>query len=147
MDSNGLIYVANLIGGASSFGSITVYAAGATGNVAPVATITGSDTGLSAPQGIAVDGAGNVFVANLTGGLLENGSVTVYAAGSNGDVAPINIISGPQAETFLLVLKGSMWTQPTISMSQTPRATSSSMLPEVADPPVRQAQSAAPTPD
>jgi hypothetical protein len=106
VDASGRIYVANLIGGASTFGSITVYAADSKGNATPVAAIAGSDTGLSAPQGIAVDGAGNIFVANLTGGALQNGSITVYASGSNGNVAPSATISGPEVETLLLSPQG-----------------------------------------
>jgi hypothetical protein len=106
VDANGRIYVANLIGGASSFGSITVYAAGSTGNATPLAAIEGPDTGLSAPQGVAVDGAGNIFVANLIGGALQNGSITVYLADSNGDATPYATIAGPEAETFLLSPQG-----------------------------------------
>jgi sugar lactone lactonase YvrE len=53
--------------------SITAYAAGAAGNQVPVATIEGSNTGLSAPMGIALDAQGNIYVANTF-------TVTVYAA-------------------------------------------------------------------
>src|SRR6266513_2080368 len=49
---------------ASLFGYITVYAAGASGNATPTATIVGPATGLSFPFGIARDGAGNTYVAN-----------------------------------------------------------------------------------
>src|SRR5260370_42046613 len=52
-------YVANFNGN-----SATVYAAGATGNATPIATIAGSNTGLTSPQGIAVDAAGRLYVAN-----------------------------------------------------------------------------------
>ena len=106
LDSSGRIYVANLIGGASSFGSVTVYAAGANGNATPTAVIAGSNTGLSAPQGIAVDAAGNLFVANLTGGALQNGSITVYPPGSNGNVTPSATIAGAEIETLLLGPQG-----------------------------------------
>ena len=102
---------------------------GSNGNVAPTATIGGSNTGLSGPEGIALDSGGNIYVADanaasvfvypagasgqrcahrhhqreqhrpeshgialdqrehLCGGQLAN-SVTVYRAGSNGNVAP-----------------------------------------------------------
>src|SRR5467141_1431879 len=54
-----LFYVANQTGN-----SITVYAAGASGNATPTATIAGGNTGLSVPIGIALDGAGKIYVTN-----------------------------------------------------------------------------------
>src|SRR5205814_1008297 len=56
---SGPLYVANARGH-----SITVYAAGASGNATPTATIAGGNTGLCVPIGIALDGAGNIYVAN-----------------------------------------------------------------------------------
>jgi len=47
--------------------------------VTPTATIAGGNTGLSSPQAIALDGAGNIYVAN---GFPS--SITVYAAGRTG---------------------------------------------------------------
>ena len=82
-DISGL-YVAN---GYSN--SITVYALGATGNVAPVRTIIGPSTGLFGPYGIVLDGIGNLYVANLA-----NNSITVYPPGADANVAPIHTISG-----------------------------------------------------
>jgi hypothetical protein len=35
-------------------GSVTVFAAGANGNATPTATISGSNTGLNGPEGVAV---------------------------------------------------------------------------------------------
>jgi len=106
----GRIYVTDdrRIGGDSD--SITIFAAGANGNAAPIATISGLKTQLQLPQGIAVDTDGKIYVAN--GGNLEDraedaeryddrpradpaDSVTVYAAGSTGNVAPIARINGP----------------------------------------------------
>jgi hypothetical protein len=62
VDGNHEVYVANLVGGSQSNGSVTVYAAGAHGNVFATRTITGSNTFLSSggntgfnnPMGIAV---------------------------------------------------------------------------------------------
>src|SRR5438445_7401690 len=86
LDGAGNIYVTNV--SLISPNSITVYAAGASGDATPTATITGFNTGLSAPFGIALDGAGNLYVANVTG------SITVYAAGTSGDATPTATIAG-----------------------------------------------------
>ncbi|MGA9725823.1 MAG: NHL repeat-containing protein [Candidatus Binatus sp.] len=96
LDSQGNIYVANAEGGRNARherygpGSITVYPARSNGNVAPVATISGAETGLSYPIGIALDSSRNIYVANGDNGY----SITVYQAGSNGNAAPIAVISG-----------------------------------------------------
>src|SRR6266516_477290 len=79
----GKLYVANYSGN-----NITVYAAGASGNVTPTATIAGGNTGLANPQGIALDGAGNLYVANAAN------RITVYAAGANGNATPMATIAG-----------------------------------------------------
>ncbi len=91
LDGAGNIYVTNLsFGGITS--SITVYAAGAFGNATPTATIMGGpNTGLSNAGGIAVDGAGNIYVANNT---ISGGSITVYAPGASGDATPTATIAG-----------------------------------------------------
>jgi hypothetical protein len=97
LDGAGNIYVANTGGIAvegEGSGNVLVYAAGATGNVSPMATIAGSMTGLSDPEGIALDDAGNMYVANLGCGEPCPTSVTVYAAGAHGNVAPIATIAG-----------------------------------------------------
>jgi len=78
------LYVANFTGN-----SITVYAAGATGNATPVATIAGSNTGLNAPFGIALDAGGRLYVANI-----DSDSITVYAAGATGNATPMTTIAG-----------------------------------------------------
>jgi DNA-binding beta-propeller fold protein YncE len=54
IDSNGLIYVANAGGYEGHNVSVTVYAAGATGNATPVTTIAGPLTQLARPKGVAV---------------------------------------------------------------------------------------------
>ena len=86
IDASGAVYVANL--GAGSEPAVTVYAAGATGDVAPTATISGDQTGLHIPTGIAVDATGEVIVSNY------NQSVTVFTAGSNGDQPPTRKLHG-----------------------------------------------------
>jgi hypothetical protein len=73
--------------------AILVYAAGATGNVAPIWEIYGSKTTLAEPFRIAVDKGSNVYVTD-EGGSSGGGAVKVYAAGAYGNVAPIRTISG-----------------------------------------------------
>ena len=96
VDASGNIYVANFSGGPSGGGSVTVYAAGATGNATPTAVISGYYTQLYRPVGIALDPVnGDIYVANYYGpGSESAGSVTAYAPGSNGNVAPIANIGG-----------------------------------------------------
>jgi len=98
IDASGKIYVTNLIGGVSAAGSVTVYPPGSNGDAAPLATIAGSNTGLSGPEGIAIDAAGSIYVANLVGGSSGTGSITIYASGSSGDAAPTATISGAQLQ-------------------------------------------------
>jgi sugar lactone lactonase YvrE len=69
--------------------SVTGYPLGQGGDIAPFVDITGPDTGLSTPEGIALDGAGHVFVANE-----GNDTVTEYAPGVSGDSRPVATITG-----------------------------------------------------
>ena len=85
---NGDIYAANGPEEESNESTITAYSPGANGNVAPIATIGGTNTGLLDPQGLALDASGNIYVGNSTP------SITVYTAGANGNVAPIRTIAG-----------------------------------------------------
>lgn len=94
VDASAKIYVANITYPNSGNGSLTVYAAGAKGNVAPTETIEGAKTELNLPAGIALNSSGNIYAANLDRTDYTGSSITVYAAGSNGNVAPINTISG-----------------------------------------------------
>ena len=90
LDSSGKIYVADDGPGANGPGSVFVYPAGGNANAAPSATISGGNTGLSYPQGIALDSNGKIYVADESAT-----SVFVYSAGSKGNVAPTLTISGP----------------------------------------------------
>jgi hypothetical protein len=82
-DSAGHVFVANL-----AADSITEYANGASGNVAPVATISGSQTGLSGPTGLALSGS-MLWVTDANTDTLE-----AFTAGADGNVLPIETISG-----------------------------------------------------
>ncbi len=105
LDSKGNISVANASGGPLvpheiyDVGRITIYPPDSNGNVAPAAVISGKQTGLALPLGIALDSQGNIYVANLNtanaGNSFEIGSsITVYSPGSKGDTNPIAIIAG-----------------------------------------------------
>lgn len=82
------LYVTNWAGQ-----SITVFPVGATGNVAPVAVIAGSQTGIDLPYGVALDASGNIYVTNY-----DRNAITIYAAGANGNVVPATTISGSNTE-------------------------------------------------
>jgi len=102
LDASGKIYVLN--SARYSKGSITVYPPLATStgilNEAPIAAIAGSKTLLDNPTGIALDSRGEIYVTNelrFTAKLDEDfhrGRITVYPAGSDGNIAPIATISG-----------------------------------------------------
>jgi large repetitive protein len=69
--------------------SVTAYPVGAGGDLSPFADITGPDTGLSTPEGLALDAAGDIYVASE-----GNDTVTEYPPGSSGDVKPLLTIRG-----------------------------------------------------
>ncbi len=94
LDSDRNIYVSNIYGGPTEGGSVTIYPAGSSGDAAPATTITSSFNGLDRPSGIAVDSAGNIYVANESGGPGGLGSVAIYPAGSYGAGTPIATIAG-----------------------------------------------------
>src|SRR5205823_1450157 len=87
VSSGKLLYVANIFGN-----SITAYAAGASGNATPTATIAGGNTGLNGPVGVALDGAGNIYVSNV-----NVSSILVYAAEASGNATPTATIAGNNA--------------------------------------------------
>jgi len=79
--------------------SITVYGMGASGNVSPIRTISGSHTGLDGPADIAVDRNQNIYVTDPPAEY-----VTVYGSGASGNVFPTQVIGGPK--TLLSVPAG-----------------------------------------
>ncbi|MGB0061537.1 NHL repeat-containing protein [Candidatus Binatus sp.] len=98
VDSSANIYVAQWYPVASVF----VYPAvgSSTGRLdeSPIATISGTDTDLGFPLAIALDSSGNIYVVDIDGFGNGTAAVFVYPAGSNGNVAPVRIINGPQTE-------------------------------------------------
>jgi hypothetical protein len=97
VDTAGKIYVANG-GDAAGGGSITVYAANPSGtlNEPPLATISGSNTGLSnGVSGVAVDASGKIYAANA-----GSNSITVYAANPSGTLneVPLGTIAGSNTQ-------------------------------------------------
>lgn len=74
--------------------TISEFAAGATGNIAPIRTIAGSNTGLSGGDGFSFGLAvskrsGEIFVSNS-----GSNAILGFAASANGNVAPIQTIAG-----------------------------------------------------
>jgi hypothetical protein len=86
------IYVMNANGS-----SVTVYAAGANGNVFPIRTISGPKTMMIYPSGIARGADHDTYVTNFNYGS-RLGFVTVYAPSANGNAAPIRTISGSNTQ-------------------------------------------------
>jgi hypothetical protein len=72
--------------------SIQVFAPG-TGEYGVARIITGAATGLTDPQTIAVDGAGNIYVVNGDAQTGFHQRVLVFAAGASGNVAPVRTIT------------------------------------------------------
>ena len=83
---------------ATNAASITAYISTATGNVSPYTEISGSNTRLHSPAGIAVDVKSNVYVGESTTGIL------VFAGGASGNVSPATIIAG--SNTGLVTVVG-----------------------------------------
>jgi DNA-binding beta-propeller fold protein YncE len=71
--------------------SLTVYDGDASGDVAPLRTITGPISQIDWPMGVAVDEVNNELIVANNGG----NSVLVFARTANGDVQPKRVIRGP----------------------------------------------------
>jgi 6-phosphogluconolactonase (cycloisomerase 2 family) len=87
-DAAGNLFVNETLSGLASSSGYTVeeFAAGSTGNPAPIATLHGPDTGLNGPSGLAFLPGVNeqLLVSNIFGA----GSVTQYTIPANGDAKP-----------------------------------------------------------
>ena len=108
----------------ASPGTITVYPPASNGDVTPVATISGPNTGIGSPYGITLDSSGNICVLNDRSVVGTRGKQTkpkkgvvaystfeveygpkvdpvlIFARGSNGDIAPITALGGPFTGLF-----------------------------------------------
>jgi hypothetical protein len=99
LDSAANIYVAN--SAVQGPASILVFNSGATANAAPSSTLAGDKTTIYVPRGVALDAAGNIYVASLAfspppaGSLSGTPSILEFAPGATGNVAPIRTITGP----------------------------------------------------
>lgn len=95
IDSAGNLYVLN---GITVGTSITVYSPGASGDVAPIRTVTGL---IQPPgevgnlRGITIDSLGNLYLSKDS-----PGTIKVYPPGADGSVAPIRTISGGSSGVF-----------------------------------------------
>jgi hypothetical protein len=91
LDSQYKIYVGNN----GNPPSVRVYSPDSEGNVSPIATLSGTATGLvgRALRGIALDSEGNIYVVSDGHDTTES-NITVFRAGSNGNVKPMAVISG-----------------------------------------------------
>jgi len=89
IDAKGNIHVTNPIcqGGVAP---ITVFAAGSNGDAPPIAILSGDKTQLTEPASIALDAAGNIYIADR----YPSETIKEFAAGSNGNVPPIATIVG-----------------------------------------------------
>jgi hypothetical protein len=97
VDSSGTLYVSNQGNpGTQTAGYVTEYAAtDLSGNVAPTRTITG----LHNPEGLAIDSAGNLYVAVVD-------AIDVFAPGASGPATPIRVIGGSTTTLQNLFLGG-----------------------------------------
>jgi DNA-binding beta-propeller fold protein YncE len=96
--NGGRIYVTSDSGSTTGRPAILVFPVNARGNVRPIAEITGPQTGLRLPRGLAIDAAGFIYVGNNTGLGGGNGWITVYKPGSTGDVEPVQTIKGSNVD-------------------------------------------------
>ncbi len=71
------------------YSGVLSFALGATGNVAPLTTLSGANTGLDGTGAVVIDPSGRVYVANE-----DNETVTEYAYGQTGNVAPSSTLGG-----------------------------------------------------
>jgi len=93
LNAKGNIWVSDQIPSGNS--TILEFAAGASGDVAPLVTIGGLTTRLHETSGVALDAAGEIITMNFQSPDGSNeGYVEVFAPQAQGDTAPIRSIQG-----------------------------------------------------
>lgn len=98
LDSSDKIYVLNN-GTAGNSASIEVFAPGSRGNAAPIARIAGPATRLLSVNRIAVDSAGQIYVAiEVVDVDSQPAGILIYPPGSNGNITPSATIGGVESE-------------------------------------------------
>lgn len=96
VDRNGNIYPASQGSLNPEFpAGIYVYTHGADGDVEPSMQIAGPHTGITNPEGVAVDSKGNILVTSNSISTVGGVSVKVFRSGTNGDIPPTAVLSGP----------------------------------------------------
>ncbi len=97
VDRAGYLYVGYGEDRRTDSGTVTVFDAGAGGDVAPVRVLHGFGNGLRRPGALAVDRRGYLYVANNQDNTVDD-AVLVFAPGAEGDAAACRVISGPSTE-------------------------------------------------
>ena len=96
VDASGNIYVSSaLLNGASATGAIYVFSSTATGNVAPLRTISNAS---GVFLGVATDSSGDLYAALDTIVSPYTGSIVEYAPGASGAAMPTRTIAGTATE-------------------------------------------------
>jgi hypothetical protein len=92
VDPAGNIYISNADPLAPE--SVLIFNSSANGNVPPTSTIGGPATTINSIQGLATDGAGNVYVSTTPSDPNALPEILEFSAGLTGNVAPTRTISG-----------------------------------------------------
>jgi hypothetical protein len=92
VDSIGQLYVTG------QNASVSVFTPAANGAATPFRFLQGALTQITSANGVAVDGLGNVYVAN---GTATTGSVLGFSSSASGNVAPQSVISGTNTGPLL----------------------------------------------
>jgi hypothetical protein len=75
---------------------VTVYDAAARDDAAPIRALEISPLGSFGWLSLGVDREGYLYVGSELHGLLDSGSVAVFAAGADGNAKPIRVVAGPR---------------------------------------------------